>query len=136
MSIPKGYKLVPEVATLEMKNAGWRECDRQGIEPESIEMQTIWTAMHLEAPSPPQPIYDEDADRSACRKEWKRRNEHSHFEPTPFPDYWAGWKDCAQSRAAIEVELPGFVGYQEHIVRELQAAFKASVEAAGLKVKP
>lgn len=59
MSIPKGYKLVPEVATLEMKNAGWRECDRQGIEPESIEMQTIWTAMHLEATAPPQPIYDE-----------------------------------------------------------------------------
>lgn len=40
------------------------------------------------------------------------------------------------SRAAIEVELPGFVGYQEHIVRELQAAFKASAEVAGLKVKP
>lgn len=40
------------------------------------------------------------------------------------------------SRAAIEVGLPGFVDYQEHIVRELQAAFKASVEAAGLKVKP
>lgn len=51
MNIPKGFKLVPEVATLEMKNAGWRECDRQGIEPESIEMQTIWTAMHLEAPT-------------------------------------------------------------------------------------
>lgn len=51
MNIPNGFKLVPEVATLEMKSAGWRECDRQGIEPESIEMQTIWTAMHLEAPA-------------------------------------------------------------------------------------
>ena len=51
MNITKGFKVVPEVATLEMKNAGWRECDRQGIEPESIEMQSIWTAMHLDAPA-------------------------------------------------------------------------------------
>lgn len=150
MNIPKGFKVVPEVATLEMKNAGWRECDRQGVEPEIIEMQTIWTAMHLEAPAllqapqpvtmanvmrayeyacdhpdkylrgtsnwcaavawklnqlespattPPQPIYDEAKERSTCRKEWELRNRHSHFEPVPFPDYWAGWKDRAQSRA-------------------------------------
>ena len=49
--------------------------------------------------TPTKPIYDENAERSACRKEWKLRNKHSHFEPVPFPDYWAGWKDCAQARA-------------------------------------
>ena len=63
MIIPKGYTLVPVVATMHMKNAGWRECERQGIEPEDIEMQTIWTAMHLESPTPPQPIYDEAKER-------------------------------------------------------------------------
>jgi len=51
VSVPDGWKLVPKVATLEMKNAGWQECERQGIDPESVEMQTIWTAMHLNAPT-------------------------------------------------------------------------------------
>lgn len=45
--------------------------------------------------------------------------------------YWFGWR---ASREALRVELPAFAGYQDHIVRELQAAFTASVEAAGLKV--
>jgi hypothetical protein len=51
VSVPEGWKLVPEVATLEMKNSGWQECERQGIDPEAIEMQTVWTAMHLSAPA-------------------------------------------------------------------------------------
>lgn len=51
VSLPDGWKLVPEVATLEMKNAGWQECERQGVDPESIEMQTVWTAIHLSAPA-------------------------------------------------------------------------------------
>jgi hypothetical protein len=50
VSVPEGWKLVPEVATLEMKNAGWQECERQGVDPEVIEMQTVWTALHLNAP--------------------------------------------------------------------------------------
>ncbi|WP_148057457.1 hypothetical protein [Pseudomonas brassicacearum] len=51
VAVTDGWKLVPIVATLEMKNAGWQECERQGVDPESIEMQTIWTAMHLSAPA-------------------------------------------------------------------------------------
>jgi hypothetical protein len=51
VAVPKGWKLVPEVATLEMKNAGWQECERQGVDPESIEMQTIWTAMQMSSPN-------------------------------------------------------------------------------------
>lgn len=43
---------VPTVATLQMKNAGWQECARQGIYPEAIEMQTIWSAMLAAAPHP------------------------------------------------------------------------------------
>ena len=53
----------------------------------------------LAAPTPPKSIYDEEAERSKCRKAWALRSKHSHFEPVPFPDYWAGWKDGAQSRA-------------------------------------
>lgn len=48
---PGALVLVPAVATLEMKNAGWREADRQGVDPESIEMQTIWFAMCNAAPA-------------------------------------------------------------------------------------
>lgn len=44
---------------------------------------------------------------------------------------WQAWQ---ASRAALVIELPLFAGYQDHIVRELQAAFTASVEAADLKV--
>ena len=45
---------------------------------------------------------------------------------------WA-WEE---SRKVLEVELPKFDGYKEHIVRELQAAFTAAIEAQGLKVAP
>ena len=95
MNIPEGFKLVPVVATLEMKNAGWRECERQGIEPEDIEMQTIWTAMHLEAPTPPQPIYDEAKERELARFSY---DADSEFTGGWF-DYLYGWIRCAQSRA-------------------------------------
>jgi hypothetical protein len=43
---------VPAVATLDMNNAGWREIERQGIDPESCEMQSIYHAMIAAAPSP------------------------------------------------------------------------------------
>ncbi len=114
MNIPKGLKLVPEVATLEMKNAGWRECDRQGIEPESIEMQTIWTAMHLEAPTPPQPIYDEAKERELFEAFWKsnmnvevmdlHRNIYPMNSGWSYACHetnrsWMTWVACAQSRA-------------------------------------
>ena len=51
-AVPDGWKLLPAVATLAMKNAGWQEADRQGIDPESIEMQTIWNVMLSAAPHP------------------------------------------------------------------------------------
>ena len=51
LSVPKGFVLVPKVATLQMKNAGWQEIDRQGVDPESCEMQTIYHAMLAAAPS-------------------------------------------------------------------------------------
>lgn len=114
MNIPKGYKLVPVVATLEMKNAGWRECGRQGIEPEDIEMQTIWTAMHLEAPTPPQPIYDEAKERELFAEFSRRIIAH---DAENFPIRWCDcvpdeaiedhlntWLACAQPRPkAVEV---------------------------------
>jgi hypothetical protein len=50
--VADGCRLVPVVATLAMKNAGWQEIDRQGIDPESCEMQTIYHAMLAAAPSP------------------------------------------------------------------------------------
>lgn len=117
-NITKGYKLVPEVATLEMKNAGWRECDRQGIEPESIEMQTIWTAMHLAAPAPPQPIYDEAKERELFESfvvgfhhgakltgyvhddpDYPGLNGQFLYEDWDVQSAWAVWQKCAQSRA-------------------------------------
>ena len=52
VAVPDGYVLVPSVADLTMKNAGWQEADRQGVDPESIEMQTIWHAMLAAAPHP------------------------------------------------------------------------------------
>lgn len=48
---PGAMVMVPAIATLEMMNAGWQEADRQGIDPESIEMQTIWFAMSSAAPA-------------------------------------------------------------------------------------
>ncbi|MBN7822449.1 Lar family restriction alleviation protein [Bowmanella yangjiangensis] len=42
---------VPDVATLDMKNAGWRELQRQGIDPEDVELQTVWHAMYAAAPA-------------------------------------------------------------------------------------
>lgn len=111
MNIPKGFKVVPEVATLEMKNAGWRECGRQGIEPESIEMQTIWTAMHLEATAPPKSIYDEAAEQKAFEavnpmpdqvtkfKGGYAPTGYSAWDAQDFCKKWDGWKQCAQSRA-------------------------------------
>lgn len=65
---PEGYVLVPSVADLSMKNAGWQEADRQGVDPESIEMQTIWHAMLAAAPHPvsgeqkPVAVVDESDD--------------------------------------------------------------------------
>lgn len=97
MSIPEGFKIVPAVATLEMKNAGWRECGRQGIEPEDIEMQTIWTAMHLEAPTPPQPIYDEAKERELFNA-WYAKNVGVLGTPV-WAEYIGVWLACAQSRA-------------------------------------
>lgn len=44
-SVPDGYVMVPAVASMDMKNAGWREIERQGIDPESCEMQSIYHAM-------------------------------------------------------------------------------------------
>jgi hypothetical protein len=49
-SLPVG---VPDVATLEMKNAGWRELQRQGIDPEDVELQAVWHAMYAAAPAAP-----------------------------------------------------------------------------------
>lgn len=97
MNIPNGFKLVPKVATLEMKNAGWRECDRQGIEPESIEMQAIWTAMHLEAPTPPQPIYDEASERELFNT-WYAKNV-GVLGTSTWAEYIGVWMACAQSRS-------------------------------------
>lgn len=92
------FKLVPVEPTDEMKKAIYGLLsaydDGSDITP-AFFMKMLINA----ATTPPQPIYDENAERSACRKEWVLRNKHSHFEPVPFPDYWAGWKDCAQSRA-------------------------------------
>jgi hypothetical protein len=45
------YVQVPKVATLDMKNAGWQEISRQGIDPEMCEMQPIYYAMLAAAPS-------------------------------------------------------------------------------------
>lgn len=64
-----------------------------------FDVGTVVRELIAAAPTPPQPIYDDSKERSACRKEWEQRNKLSHFEPVPFPDYWAGWKDSAQSRA-------------------------------------
>lgn len=46
-----GHVLVPKVATLDMKNAGWQEIARQGIDPEMCEMQPIYYAMLAASPS-------------------------------------------------------------------------------------
>lgn len=46
-----------------------------------------------------------------------------------------GWWAWQASRAAVVVELPSFSGYRDHVVRELQAAFKYAAEAQGLRVK-
>lgn len=93
MNIPKGYKLVP--VDVDALAQFIRKIDGDNRMGAGTLAEHIAEWLELDA----LPIYDEDADRKACRKEWKRRNEHSHFEPIPFPDYWAGWKDCAQYRA-------------------------------------
>ena len=41
-----------------------------------------------------------------------------------------------KARKPFTVQLPTFDGYQENIVRELQAAFTQAIEAAGGQVKP
>jgi hypothetical protein len=50
--VPEGWRPAPSVATLEMKNAGWQEIARQGIDPESCEMQAIYHALLSAAPAP------------------------------------------------------------------------------------
>lgn len=42
----------------------------------------------------------------------------------------------ADTREPFTVQLPGFDGYKENVVRELQAAFSQAIEAAGGQVKP
>jgi hypothetical protein len=80
-------------------------------------------------------------------EEWRKGQVRSFME-TGYPKFarafqelesphWVAWQAAWQaSRADIELEMPEFVGHQNVVVQELQAAFKASVEAAGLKVKP
>lgn len=98
-SIPEGFKLVPVEPTDDMIVSfaeAWYS-KRQAID--DPDMTDAYRDMLAAAPTPPQPIYNDSKERSACRKDWEQRNKHSHFEPVPFPDYWAGWKDCVQSRA-------------------------------------
>lgn len=99
MNIPKGYRLVPVEPTREMCLAAKHEHATYPGPRDANSPVVTYRAMLAAAPAPPQTIYDEAKERSTCRKEWELRNRHSHFEPVPFPDYWAGWKDRAQSRA-------------------------------------
>lgn len=109
MNVPKGYRLVPFVASMEMKNAGWRECDRQGIDPESIEMQTIWHSMIEGFGGVDLNAYDEAKERELfCF--WSSTHEYlggctlhtgtdGLFADVDLQCAWESWKACAQSRA-------------------------------------
>ena len=44
--------------------------------------------------------FDETKERDLARAAWELRNTISHFEQAPFPDFWTGWKACAQQRAS------------------------------------
>lgn len=96
MNIPKGYKLVPVEPTEEMLQAAYTE---MGTPSCCVFDGAAYRAMLAAAPTPPQPTYDKAKEISLCRNEWERLKKRSHFEPIPFPEYWAGWSACTQSRA-------------------------------------
>ena len=104
MNVPKGYRFVPFVASMEMKNAGWRECDRQGIDPESIEMQTIWHSMIEGFGGVDLNAYDEAKERelfTAFAMESflsVHRGEGRDYFYAETEAAWLGWKACAKSR--------------------------------------
>lgn len=105
-NIPKGCKLVPFEPTEEMINAGQ---DQEFT-------ADVYTAMLAAAPTPPQPIYDEQAEQDAFEainpmpdqvikfKGGYAPTGYSAWDAKDFCKKWDGWKQCAQSRAkSVEV---------------------------------
>ncbi|MBC3233965.1 hypothetical protein [Pseudomonas lurida] len=122
MSIPEGFKLVPVEPTAEMlaelaadvypddNNAGktlqrLRGCDVVFPKYEVEAAVGKYQRMLASAPTPPQPIYDEDAERKlfeAVQDEEGgniERDSMGYYENPYVQSAWDGWLACAQSRA-------------------------------------
>lgn len=78
-------------------------------------------------------MVEECERRGECYTTCTTRDRFDRYELVWVQTSWIAWQ---ASRAAVAVELPAFDGYQDHIVRELQEAFIAAIEAQGLKVAP
>ena len=75
-----GGVIVPRDPTLDMLNAGWREIERQGLDPESVEMLPIYHAMVTATPPAPQQQSAEkectckagEGCTDSCSRGWRR----------------------------------------------------------------
>lgn len=121
MSIPKGYKLVP-VETLKFALGLTRHGFKNRTDQEADKCAALKTITELlDAPTPPQPIYDEAAELEKFSTHWMlegriyRDKNTKQWLPTRdsiegfrmaerVHALWIGWYSCAQSRAkAVEV---------------------------------
>ncbi|PHZ22207.1 hypothetical protein [Yersinia massiliensis] len=46
--------------------------------------------------------------------------------------FWLAWQ---ASRESIEVVIPPFDGYKDHVAKELQEALKIALRTAGIRIK-
>lgn len=100
MNIPKGYKLVPVEPTDEMEIAGGKDsgtCSTCLYGNGGGDPAYTYRAMLAAAPTPPQPIYDESAERELFNT-WYAKN-IGVLGTSTWAEYIGVWMACAQSRA-------------------------------------
>lgn len=111
MNIPNGFKLVPVEPTEEMISGFWGEITHGDEEREAAKL--AYSDMLAAAPTPSQPIYDEEKERELFEVshpvpecvEWD--DEFNRYLVNLYPgefdseygSLWDGWKACAKSRA-------------------------------------
>ena len=54
------------------------------------------------------------------------------WEANSYLDLWKGW---LAGRESIEVVIPPFDGYKDHVAKELQEALKIALRTAGIRIK-
>lgn len=98
MNIPNGFKLVPAEPTDAMHDAArdW-SIRRYGKAIGSDASRGCYSVMLTAAPTPPQPIFDEAAERELFNT-WYAKNV-GVLGTSTWAEYIGVWMACAQSRA-------------------------------------